>query len=111
MVVKALRRLSQSCLSTGNDAYEFDAVAFSKWALWPFVSMHDEAVVLHQNQLRRQLIALDSSAIVFASRVSTDSPFTAIFMRCTEPDPNLSKLVRVLGGEGPQRFRRANVRR
>src|SRR6266513_2164530 len=56
---KARRRPSQSCLSTGNDAYEFDAVAFSKWTLWPFVSMHGEAVVLHQNRLRRQLITLD----------------------------------------------------
>jgi len=49
----------QSCLSTGNDSDEFDAVAFSKWALWPFVSMYDKAVVLYQNRLRRQFVALD----------------------------------------------------
>jgi hypothetical protein len=52
VVVKSAAWFSQSCLSAGNDADELDAVAFSKWALWPFVSMQGEAVVLHQNRLR-----------------------------------------------------------
>ena len=38
---------------------EFDPVAFGESLRCPFVSMYGEAVVLHQNGLRRQVIVLD----------------------------------------------------
>jgi len=50
---------SRSILPTRDDADELDAVAFGQWSLRPFVSMNGEAIVLHQNRLRRQLITVD----------------------------------------------------
>ena len=50
---------SRSILPTRDDADELDPVAFGQWSLRPFVSMNGEAVVLHQNRLRRQLITVD----------------------------------------------------
>jgi hypothetical protein len=90
--------------------------------------MQGKAVVLHQDRLRRQLIALDKLGDRFRLAGIDDFAIQLIFhccgirrsqtaatdeivMHCKAPDPNLSKPVRVLGGEGLRRFRRGNVRR
>ena len=113
VVKSAAVRFSQSCLSTGNDADEFDSVAFSKWTLRPFVSMKARPLCSTRIDCGGNCITLDKLGDRFrlASQSDRFAIDRTIFMRRREPDPNLSKPVRVLDGEGQQRFRRGNVRR